>query len=95
MRASPSWTNYLPEALAPNTITLWVKHMNLGGWEYKQSTKKPQIFSVSPGAMVLKVLPWTSFIGTTWELVRNANSWAPPQTYLLNQILMAGPSNGF
>lgn len=27
----------------------------------------------------------TSSLGITWELVRNANSWAPPQSYLIRQ----------
>lgn len=32
-------------------------------------------------SVVLKVWSWTSSFCTAWELVRNAHSGAPPQTY--------------
>lgn len=30
----------------------------------------------------LKYGPWTRNISISWELIRNANSWAPPKTHL-------------
>lgn len=35
----------------------------------------------APGWVVLKVGPWTSGTDMTWELVNDAKSWVPPQTY--------------
>lgn len=36
---------------------------------------------VFPRAVVLKVLSWISNISITWELIKNASSRDPPQTY--------------
>ena len=34
----------------------------------------------SLGSVTLRVNPWTNRVSLTWELIRNAGSWAPAHT---------------